>query len=232
MKNSLLVAAIVTLGKTVLSLLAGAALVYFEFRLKRVVFAFILFTLMMPVEVLIVGLFDLLSLKPQESRQALWMWIRDPRQVLLEPFTYGLRWANTLMALTVPFLASATGTFLFRQHFPSMPRSLGDAARMDGSGPLRFLWGVLVPMSGNTIGALAVVQFVYVWDQYLWPRGIIRRQEQQVVQVGLNLLISTGEGTNWGMVMAGAIMAIIPPLLVFMLLQERFMRGFSLSAEK
>jgi sn-glycerol 3-phosphate transport system permease protein len=87
-------------------------------------------------------------------------------------------------------------------------------------------------MSVNTIGALAVIQFVYVWDQYLWPRVIIRREELQVVQVGLNLIIGTGEGVQWGYVMAGALLTIIPPLLVFMLLQEQFMRGFALSQEK
>ncbi|MFP4302998.1 MAG: carbohydrate ABC transporter permease, partial [Spirochaetaceae bacterium] len=132
----------------------------------------------------------------------------------------------------VPFMASATGIFLFRQHFLSIPRDLGDAARIDGAGPMGFLFHVLVPMSVNTIGALAVIQFVYVWDQYLWPRVIIRHDARQVVQVGLNLIIGVGEGVYWGQVMAGALVSIIPPLVIFIALQEQFMRGFALTSDK
>lgn len=232
MRNSLIIAFIVTLGKTLTALLAGMALVYFDFRGKNVVFGLILITVMMPTEVLIVPLFDLIAQQPPGSWAAFWEWFRNPATVLLQPSPYGFGWSNTLLAVTVPFLASATGIFLFRQHFMSVPRELADAARIDGAGPLTFLWRILVPMSSNTIGALAVIQFVYVWDQYLWPRVIIRREELQVVQVGLNLIIGTGEGVQWGYVMAGALLTIIPPLVVFMLLQEQFMRGFALSQSK
>jgi len=232
MRNSFIVATAVTIGKTILSLFAGMALVYFRFPMKRVVFALILFTLMTPIEVLIIPLFDLISLKPPESWEVFWLWFRNPRQVLLEPMRFGFGWANTYWAIIVPFLASATGTFLFRQHFMSIPRSLADAARIDGASPWGFLTRILVPMSVNTIGALAVIQFVYVWDQYLWPKIIIRREELQVVQVGLNLIIGTGEGVEWGYVMAGAIVTLIPPMVVFALLQEQFMRGFALSDNK
>lgn len=232
MRNSFIIAIAVTLGKTILSLFAGMALVYFRFPLKRLVFGLILFTLMTPVEVLIIPLFDLISLKPPESWEVFWLWFRNPKQVWLEPVKYGFGWANTYWAIIVPFLASATGTFLFRQHFMSIPKSLADAARIDGATPWEFLTRILVPMSVNTIGALAVIQFVYVWDQYLWPKIIIRREELQVVQVGLNLIIGTGEGVEWGYVMAGAIVTLIPPMLVFALLQEQFMRGFALSESK
>lgn len=231
-RNSLFIAAVVTLGKTFTALLAGLALVYFEFRGKAAVFALILVTLMLPTEVLIVPLFDLIAQRPPASWAAFWAWLHDPRRVFLQPLPHGLGWSNTFLALTIPFLASATGIFLFRQHFLSIPRELADAAKMDGAGPLRFLSSILVPMSANTIGALAVIQFVYVWDQYLWPRVIIRREELQVVQVGLNLIIGTGEGVHWGYVMAGALLTILPPLIVFMLLQEQFMRGFALSQSK
>ena len=232
MRNSFIVALAVTLGKTVLSLFAGMALVYFKFPFKRIVFGLILFTLMTPVEVLIIPLFDLISLKPPESWEVFWLWFRNPKAVWLEPIKYGFGWANTYWAIIIPFLASATGTFLFRQHFMSIPKSLADAARIDGATPWEFLTRILVPMSVNTIGALAVIQFVYVWDQYLWPKIIIRREELQVVQVGLNLIIGTGEGVQWGYVMAGAIITLIPPMLVFALLQEQFMRGFALSESK
>lgn len=232
MRNSLIIALAVTVGKTVLSLMAGMALVFFRIPFKPFVFGFILLTLMMPTEVLIVGLFDIISKQPPESLGEFWAWVSNPLALLTQPTEYGFGWANTYWAIIVPFLASATGTFLFRQHFMSIPRSLADAAKMDGAGPLRFLTSILIPMSWNTIGALAVIQFVYVWDQYLWPLVIIRRAEKQVIQVGLNLIISTGEGTQWGYVMAGALLALIPPLIVFMLLQEQFMRGFALSQEK
>jgi len=228
MRNSLIIAFAVTLGKTVLSLMAGMALVYFRIPFKPIVFGFILLTLMMPTQVLIVGLFDLVSKQAPPTWVALLSWITNP----LAPTPYGFNWSNSYWAIIVPFLASATGVFLFRQHFMSIPLSLADAAKIDGAGPMRFLLSILVPMSTNTIGALAVIQFVYVWNQYLWPLVIIRRTDRQVVQVGLNLIISTGQDTEWGLVMAGAILALIPPLIVFMLLQEQFMRGFALSAEK
>lgn len=228
MRNSLIIAFAVTLGKTVLSLMAGMALVYFRIPFKPIVFGFILLTLMMPTQVLIVGLFDLVSKQAPPTWVALLSWIAHP----LAPTAYGFDWSNSYWAIIVPFLASATGVFLFRQHFMSIPLSLADAAKIDGAGPMRFLLRILVPMSTNTIGALAVIQFVYVWNQYLWPLVIIRGTDRQVIQVGLNLIISTGQDTEWGLVMAGAILALIPPLIVFMLLQEQFMRGFALSAEK
>jgi sn-glycerol 3-phosphate transport system permease protein len=205
MLNSTFVALAVTLGKTVMSLLAGTAFVYFDFPLKGPLFFFVLITLMMPTHVLIVALFQLVS---------------------------DLEWGNTYWALIMPFLASATGTFLFRQHFSNIPAELADAARIDGAGPMRFLWRVLVPLSWNTIGALAVIQFVYMWNQYLWPRIIINENDRQVVQVGLNMLISGQDATDWGPVMAGAVIATLPPLIVFVLLQRQFLSGFAFSTEK
>lgn len=231
MRNSLIVAVAVTAGKTLLSLMAATALVFFSFPLRRLVFGLILLTLMTPLEVLVLPLFDLVSLQPPASWEVFWAWLRDPVGIFLNPPAFGFGWANTYWAVIVPFLASATGVFLFNQHFRSLPRSLADAAKIDGAGPLRFLRSVLVPMSWNTIGALAVIQFVYVWDQYLWPRIIIRRAETQVVQIGLNALVS-GDQVEWGPVMAAALITIIPPLLVFGLLQEQFMRGFALSSDK
>ncbi|KQR04744.1 carbohydrate ABC transporter permease [Deinococcus sp. Leaf326] len=206
MLNSLVVALSVTVGKTALALLAALAFVYFRFPLRGAAFVLVLLSLMLPTEVLIVALFDVVS--------------RD------------LRWADTYAAIIVPFLASATGTFLFRQHFMNIPVSLADAARIDGCGPLRFLTHILVPMSLNTVGALAVIQFVYGWDQYLWPLVIMQHDDRQVVQVGLRRLIEVGGQTDWGAVMAGAIVTMLPPLLVFTLLQEQFSKGFALTEDK
>ncbi len=205
MVNSTYIAIIVTVAKTALSMLAGLALVYFSFPLKDFIFYFILFTLMMPTHILIIALFNLVS---------------------------DLGWGNSYPALTVPFLASATGVFLFRQHFSSIPSDLVDAARADGAGPLRFLWSILIPMSWNTIGALALIQLIYMWNQYLWPLVIIRENARQVVQVGLRSMTAVQDTTNWGVVMAGAILAMLPPLVVFILLHRQFTRGFALGQEK
>ncbi|MDQ7031674.1 MAG: carbohydrate ABC transporter permease [Desulfonauticus sp.] len=205
MLNSLYIAFAVTIGKTIIAFAAALVLVYFRFSLKNWFFVFILFTLMMPTEIMIVSLFDLVA---------------------------KIGWANSYAALIVPFLASATGTFLFRQHFLQIPVSLLDAARIDGAGPIRFAWNILLPMSANVIAALAVIEFVYVWNQYLWPLVVIRENSRQMIQIGLRMMITGQDATNWGVVMAGAIISLIPALIVFLLLQEQFSRGFALSQEK
>ncbi|MFP4408870.1 MAG: carbohydrate ABC transporter permease, partial [Spirochaetaceae bacterium] len=146
-RNSLWIAFSVTVGKTVLSILAGMVLVFFKVRFKGFIFGFILFTLLMPTEVLIVGLFDMISLQPPDSIGEFLRWFLNPKRVLLEPAPFGLGWTNRYSSVIVPFMASATGIFLFRQHFLSIPRDLGDAARIDGAGPMGFLFHVLVPMS-------------------------------------------------------------------------------------
>lgn len=204
-RNTFVVAVGITLCKVVLSTLAAMVLVYFRIPAKGLLFAFILLTLMLPTDLLVVALFDLVN---------------------------RLGWANTYPALILPFAASATGTFLLRQHFMNIPSSLLDAARIDGAGPFRFLLSVLVPLSWNTLGALTLIQFIYSWDQYLWPLIIIRDASHQVVQVGLKSLIGQAGSTDWGMVMAGTLITILPPLVVFTLLQRQFSQGFVLSESK
>ncbi len=205
MLNSIMVAIIVTAGKTVLSLLAGLAFVYFRFPGKWLVFGFVLVTLMMPTEILVIALFR---------------------------FVNSIGWGNSYLALIVPFLASATGSFLFRQHFANIPAELAEAAQLDGANPLQFLIRVLIPVSWNTIGALAVIQFVYVWNMYLWPALIIQGQERQVVQVGLRTLVGGDASVSFGPLMMGAVIASIPPVIVFVLLQKQFMSGFQLARDK
>lgn len=206
MVNSAIMTIAITVGKTILSLLSGLAFVYFRFPGKWLVFGFVLITLMMPTEVLIIALFR---------------------------FINELDWDNTYLALIVPFLASATGTFLFRQHFSNIPAELSEAAQLDGANPLQFLFRVLVPMSWNTIGALAVVQCLYAWNMYLWPNMIISDPTMEVVQVGIGTLrAGEGGGIQYGPLMLGAVVASLPPLIVFMLLQKQFMSGFSLSRDK
>lgn len=206
MTNTLFVAVAVMLGKTLFSLMAGMAFVYFRFPLRGPLFVFVLLTLMMPTDILIVALFRMM---------------------------FYIGWSNTFQALVVPFLASATGTFLFRQHFSNIPSELADAAQIDGAGPVRFLFTVLVPMSWNVIGALAMIQFIYVWNQYLWPLLIINDNRRQLVQVALKgIVVSATDLGNWGVALAAAVIASVPPLVIFLLLQESFLRGFALTRDK
>jgi sn-glycerol 3-phosphate transport system permease protein len=206
MVRSLILSVVITVGKTILALLSGLAFVYFRFPGKWIVFAFVLATLMMPTEILIIGLYRFVS--------------------------GTLQWGGTFHALAVPFLASATGTFLFRQHFANLPAELSEAAQMDGANPLQFLFSVLIPMSWNTIGALAVIQFVYAWNMYLWPQLIMQGGGFQVVQVGLRSLLATDTTLEYGPLMLGAVLASIPPVIVFILLQKQFMSGFQISTDK
>ena len=210
MFNTVVVAVLVTVAKTVLSLLAGLAFVYFRFPGKWVLFGFVLVTLLMPTEILIIALY---------------------RFVISVNKTFGFG-DNYFWALIVPFMASATGSFLFRQHFSNIPAELSEAAQLDGATPLQFLFQVLVPISWNTIGALAVIQFVYVWNMYLWPVTIIQGQQQQVVQVGLSQLLGGDQASSFGPLMLGAVVASIPPVLVFVLLQKQFMSGFAVARDK
>jgi sn-glycerol 3-phosphate transport system permease protein len=206
MWNSVLLSVLITVGKTILSLTSGLAFVYFRFPGKWIVFAFVLATLMMPTEILIIGLFRFVS--------------------------GTLGWGSTLQGLIAPFLASATGTFLFRQHFANLPAELSEAAQMDGATPLQFLFTVLIPMSWNTIGALAVIQFIYSWNMYLWPQLIMQGGDFQVVQVGLRSLLAVDTSIAYGPLMLGAVIASIPPVIVFILLQKQFMSGFQITTDK
>ncbi len=207
MLNSTVVALGVAFAKTLLSLMAGLALVYFRFPGKSLIFGFILITLMMPQDVLIIGLFR---------------------------FVAGdLNWGNTYHALVIPLAASATGVFLFRQHFSNIPPELSEAAQLDGANPLQFLFRVLVPMSWNTIGALAIIMFLVGWNQYLWPTMIISSQENQVIQVGLRRLLAGAEtGETFGPLMLASVIASLPPVAMFILMQRQFMSGFALTRDK
>ena len=206
MINSTIVSIFTTVAKATFSLLAGLALVYFRFPGKWLVFGLILITLMMPTEIMAIALFRVVS---------------------------GLGWGDSYQGLIIPFMASATGTFLFRQHFSNIPAELSEAAQMDGANPLQFLYKILIPISWNAIGALFVIQFLYAWNQYIWPLMIVQDRQFQVVQVGLKTLQSGVEtGDSFGPMMLGAVIASIPPLLVFVVLQKQFMSGFALGRDK
>lgn len=206
MLNSVIVALLMTTGKAILSLLAGMAFVFFRIPGKWLIFGFVLITLMMPTEVMAIALFRLVGIE--------------------------LQWGG-YEAMIVPFIASATGTFLFRQHFASVPAELSEAAQIDGANPLQFLWRVLIPISWNAIAALFVIQFLYAWNQYLWPLMVVQEPLLKPVQVGLRTLVSgTETGDSFGPLMLGAVLASVPPLVVFIVLQKQFMSGFALTRDK
>lgn len=206
MLNSVIVAVLMTTGKAVLSLLAGMAFVFFRIPGKWLIFGFVLITLMMPTEVMAIALFRLVGIE--------------------------LQWGG-FEAMIVPFIASATGSFLFRQHFASVPAELSEAAQIDGANPLQFLWRVLIPISWNAIAALFVIQFLYAWNQYLWPLMVVQEPMMKPVQVGLRTLVSgTETGDSFGPLMLGAVLASLPPLVVFIALQKQFMSGFALTRDK
>jgi sn-glycerol 3-phosphate transport system permease protein len=205
MLNSLIMSIVVTVGKLAVSLLAAVALVFYRFRFKNAIFLLILFTLMFPVPVRIVPLYELMA-------------------------AWG--WSNTLLALTGPYLASATAVFLLRQHFMSIPESLVEAAKLDGVGPIGFLREVLIPMSRGMITGLGVITFIYAWNQYLWPLIVISDQNKQVVQVGMKYLQSVGNAgqTDWGLIMAGAVLTLLPPLAALIAFRGPLLETFGLES--
>ena len=195
--NSTLVALSATVGKIVLSILSAFAIVFFDFKLKAVAFWTIFITLMLPVPVRIISTYQVIS---------------------------DLGWLDSYRGLIIPLLASATGTFSFRQFYQSIPNELVEAAQIDGAGPLRFLFHVLIPNSWANIAALFVVLFIAGWNQYLWPLMITHTREMQVVVVGLRRLIPGGGELlpEWNIVMAAAIFALILPVLVIITMQKWF----------
>jgi sn-glycerol 3-phosphate transport system permease protein len=195
---SLVSALIITVGKIVISLLSAFAIVYFRFPLRGLVFWSIFITLMLPVEVRISPTYEVVS---------------------------NLGLLNTYAGLTVPLIASATATFLFRQFFLTVPDELTEASRMDGASPMRFFVDVLVPLSRTSIAALFVIQFIYGWNQYLWPLLVTTQEDMYPVVIGIKRLIFGEAYTEWNVVMATALLAMLPPALVVVLMQKWFVKG-------
>lgn len=195
MTNSLVMTIVVIVGKLSVSLLAATALVYYRFPYQNLVFYLILFTLLMPLPVRIVPLYQLMA---------------------------EIGWLNTFAGLTSPFIASATAVFLFRQRFRSVPASVVETAKMDGVGPLRFLIYVLIPMSKGMIAGVSAVMFIATWNAYLWPLVVIVERGNQVAQVGLRYIQGIGsEGLiEWNLVMAAGVLVLIPPLLVLVVARK------------
>jgi sn-glycerol 3-phosphate transport system permease protein len=198
--NSAIVAIVVAVGKISISMLSAFAIVYFRFRGASLVFWSIFLTLMLPIPVRILPTYEVIG---------------------------NIGWLNSYAGLTVPLMASATATFLFRQFYLTIPNELAEAAQMDGAGPLRFLWSFLLPLSWANIAALFVVLFIYGWNEYFWPLLITNTEEMRTVVIGLERLIprSGTELPTWNYIMAGAMMSLIPPVAVILFMQRWFVKG-------
>ena len=196
---SFVTAMVIALGKISISMLSAFAVVYFRFPFRMLFFWMIFVTLMLPVEVRISPTFEVVA---------------------------NLGLVNTYAGLTLPLIASATATFLFRQFFLTVPDELIEAARIDGAGPMRFFKDILFPLSRTSIAALFVIQFTYGWNQYLWPLVMKTTEDFTPIVVGIRTMISGGDSvTSWNLVMATAILAMIPPGLVVLLMQKWFVKG-------
>jgi sn-glycerol 3-phosphate transport system permease protein len=200
MKNSLIMALGIALGKIAISIISAFAIVYFRFPLRKTFFWLIFITLMLPVEVRILPTYKVVS---------------------------DLGMLDSYFGLTIPIIASATATFLFRQFFLTIPDELAEAARIDGAGPLRFFWDVVLPLSRTSIAALFVIQFIYGWNQYLWPLLITTQKSMTPVVVGVTQMISrSGDAaTDWNLVIATVMLAMVPPAVVVVLMQKWFVKG-------
>ncbi len=197
--NSVVMALAITFGKIVVSVLSAYAIVYFRFPLRSLFFWLIFLTLMLPVEVRIFPTVEVIS-----------------NLNLLDSYT----------GLTLPLMASATATFLLRQFFMTLPDELLEAARIDGAGPMRFFWDIVLPLSKTNLAALFVIIFIYGWNQYLWPILITSDASMGTAVAGIKSMISTsGAPTQWNQVMAAMILTLIPPLTVVLLMQRWFVRG-------
>lgn len=197
--NSLIMALGITFGKILISLLSAYAIVFFRFPFRSAAFWVIFFTLMLPVEVRIVPTYEVVA---------------------------NLDLLNSYTGLTLPLIASATATFLFRQCFMSIPGELVEAARIDGAGPIRFFFDILLPLSRTNIAALFVILFIYGWNQYLWPLIVTTDDAYYTLVMSVKRMLSVSDGDiAWNQVMVSTLLAMIPPVLVVIGMQKLFVRG-------
>jgi sn-glycerol 3-phosphate transport system permease protein len=199
MLNSLVMALVIAIGKIAISILSAYAVVFFSFPLRMVFFWMIFVTLMLPVEVRIIPTYEVVS---------------------------NLGLINSYAGLTIPLIASATATLLFRQFFLTIPDEMVEAAKIDGAGPLRFFWDTVLPLSRTNLAALFVILFIYGWNQYLWPLLITTSRDFETMVVGVSQMIGTGDAQNeWNTIMATAVLTMLPPVGIVVLMQRWFVKG-------
>ncbi|WGF88930.1 sn-glycerol-3-phosphate ABC transporter permease UgpE [Marinivivus vitaminiproducens] len=197
--NSLVMALCIAIGKIVISLLSAFAIVYFRFPLRNLAFWMIFITLMLPVEVRIVPTYQVIA---------------------------DLGMLNSYAGLTIPLIASATATFLYRQLFLTIPDELAEAARVDGAGPWKFFKDILIPLSRTNTAALFVILFIYGWNQYLWPLLVTTRPDYYTVVMGIQRLTSAAQDQPvWHLAMGTATLAMLPPVVVVLVMQRLFVKG-------
>jgi sn-glycerol 3-phosphate transport system permease protein len=199
MWNSLIMALGIVVGKITISILSAFAIVYFRFPLRNLCFWTIFLTLMLPVEVRILPTYAVVA---------------------------NLGLLNSYAGLTLPLIASATATFLFRQFFMTVPEELAEAARVDGAGPMKFFFDILLPLSRTNLAALFVILFIYGWNQYLWPLIVTTDESMTTIVMGIQRMLYVADAIpEWNITMATAILAMLPPLLIVIIMQRQFVKG-------
>ena len=199
MWNSLIMALGIVVGKITISILSAFAIVYFRFPLRNLCFWTIFLTFMLPVEVRILPTYAVVA---------------------------NLGLLNSYAGLTLPLIASATATFLFRQFFMTVPDELAEAARVDGAGPMKFFFDILLPLSRTNLAALFVILFIYGWNQYLWPLIVTTDESMTTIVMGIQRMLYVADAIpEWNITMATAILAMLPPLLIVIIMQRQFVKG-------
>lgn len=204
--NSTLISVVVAIVKTILALMAAFAYTHFRFRGQGLLFSLCMITQMLPLPVRIVPTYQLMAT---------------------------FNWINSYYALMVPFFASTTGLLLFRQFYMTVPADLPDAARVDGASPMRYFLQILVPISKTNIAALFVIEFIFMWSQYLWPLIVTTTGEMRVIQIGIKMLLASEQiAPEWNVIMAGTVIAMLPPLIVLLVLRKSFVQGIAMQTTK
>ncbi|MDQ0337948.1 sn-glycerol 3-phosphate transport system permease protein [Caldalkalibacillus uzonensis] len=203
--NSFIVSSIVTLGQLLLCSLAAYAIVFIPFKGRNFFFFLFISTLLIPWEAAMI-----------------------PNFVTI----LNLGWLNTYLALTVPFLTTAFGIFLLRQHFMTLPKELYESAQIDGCSRFRFYWSFALPLSKPMLSALAIYAFLTTWNMYLWPLLVTSNENVRTVQIGIRMMISQEASTAWNMVMAGVVIILLPTLLLLFLGIKHIRRGLMSGALK
>ncbi len=204
--NSTLISVVVAVVKTILALMAAFAYTHFRFRGQGLLFSLCMITQMLPLPVRIIPTYQLMA-------------------------TFS--WINSYYALMVPFFASTTGLLLFRQFYMTVPLDLPDAARVDGASPMRYFLQILVPISKTNIAALFVIEFIFMWSQYLWPLIVTTTGEMRVIQIGIKMLLASEQiAPEWNVIMAGTVIAMLPPLIVLLVLRKSFVQGIAMQTTK
>ncbi len=199
--NSLVMAMSIAIGKIAISLLSAFAIVYFKFPFRMFFFWLIFITLMLPVEVRILPTFEVVA---------------------------QLGMLNSYAGLSIPLIASATATFMFRQVFLTIPDEMLESARIDGAGPMRFFWDILIPLSRTNIAALFVILFIYGWNQYLWPLLITTDSDMTTIVMSIKQMLEAAEQSpQWNIIMMTALLAMLPPILVVVFMQKLFVKGLT-----